>query len=273
MLPVFRKIRKKLAADSQFAKYSRYAIGEIILVVIGILIALQINNWNEDRIQSNRIEKYAQAIIQDLESDIVMLKIIEFQALNTKSTIDSLCSYVREVKEEDYSNTDLYFLSRRTLYRPYSWNRATFQEIKNSGSIRYLKNKKIENMLVHYEAFSYHLDEDYASDENLESYAIQLVAQILNLNSTYIQEIEKYTDEMDFNTIMDNFDYFEAPVYLESKANDLPLISKDPALIQRMVNVYIQIRGRMETRGELEVPNIIKEAEEIIALLKKEFPQ
>ena len=49
MLPVFRRARKNLADENQFFKYSRYAIGEIVLVVIGILIALQINNWNEDR--------------------------------------------------------------------------------------------------------------------------------------------------------------------------------------------------------------------------------
>lgn len=49
MTPFFRKIRKNLANENKFQKYSRYAIGEILLVVIGILIALQINNWNEDR--------------------------------------------------------------------------------------------------------------------------------------------------------------------------------------------------------------------------------
>ncbi len=46
MIKFFRKIRKKLADDNKPLKYARYAIGEILLVVIGILIALQINNWN-----------------------------------------------------------------------------------------------------------------------------------------------------------------------------------------------------------------------------------
>jgi len=55
MIPFFRKIRKKMADDNQFFKYSRYAIGEIVLVVIGILIALQINTWNEER---KNITKY-----------------------------------------------------------------------------------------------------------------------------------------------------------------------------------------------------------------------
>ena len=49
MIPFFRQIRYRLAQDNHFFKYSRYAIGEIVLVVIGILIALQINNWNEER--------------------------------------------------------------------------------------------------------------------------------------------------------------------------------------------------------------------------------
>ena len=49
MIGFFRRIRKKLADDNQFLKYSRYAIGEIVLVVIGILIALSINNWNEQK--------------------------------------------------------------------------------------------------------------------------------------------------------------------------------------------------------------------------------
>ena len=49
MTPFFRKIRKQFADDNKPLKYMRYAIGEIILVVIGILIALSINNWNEKR--------------------------------------------------------------------------------------------------------------------------------------------------------------------------------------------------------------------------------
>ncbi|MBN2615621.1 MAG: hypothetical protein JXR71_07985 [Bacteroidales bacterium] len=46
---LFKNIRRKLAAENQLTKYLRYAIGEILLVVIGILIALQVNNWNEHR--------------------------------------------------------------------------------------------------------------------------------------------------------------------------------------------------------------------------------
>ncbi|WP_157492016.1 DUF6090 family protein [Mangrovimonas sp. ST2L15] len=49
MIKLFRNIRQKLAAENKFMAYSRYAIGEIVLVVIGILIALSINNWNSQK--------------------------------------------------------------------------------------------------------------------------------------------------------------------------------------------------------------------------------
>ncbi|MEP0134296.1 MAG: DUF6090 family protein [Eudoraea sp.] len=75
MINFFRKIRKQLADDNQFFKYSRYAIGEILLVVIGILIALQINNWNEQRKTINKEKRYIRSIYQDLQEDLNRIKI------------------------------------------------------------------------------------------------------------------------------------------------------------------------------------------------------
>ncbi len=54
MIRFFRNIRQKLAAENKVMAYLRYAIGEILLVVIGILIALQINNWNEHRKENQK---------------------------------------------------------------------------------------------------------------------------------------------------------------------------------------------------------------------------
>lgn len=69
MIPIFRKIRKKMADDNEPMKYARYAIGEILLVVIGILIALQINNWNEERKESLAIKNVLIEIKEDLIED------------------------------------------------------------------------------------------------------------------------------------------------------------------------------------------------------------
>ena len=86
MLPFFRKIRYRLAQDNQFFKYSRYAIGEIVLVVIGILIALQINNWNEER----KNEKKVMELLKEVQREILLnLENIEF-TISYQSTQDSL---------------------------------------------------------------------------------------------------------------------------------------------------------------------------------------
>jgi len=69
MLKFFRKIRQKLLNEGNLKRYLIYAIGEILLVVIGILIALQINNWNEARKNRKYEKEYINRLIEDLEHD------------------------------------------------------------------------------------------------------------------------------------------------------------------------------------------------------------
>ena len=69
MIPFFRKIRKTLADDNKPLKYLRYAIGEIVLVVIGILIALQINNWNEARKGHLKLTTILHIVLEDIKED------------------------------------------------------------------------------------------------------------------------------------------------------------------------------------------------------------
>ena len=71
MIKFFRKIRERLLSENKFSKYLIYAIGEIILVVIGILIALQINNWNEKRQEANQ-EKITLSNLNDEFQDNLM---------------------------------------------------------------------------------------------------------------------------------------------------------------------------------------------------------
>jgi hypothetical protein len=70
MIPFFRKIRKTLADDNKPLKYFRYAIGEIVLVVIGILIALSINNWNELRKKEEKFERLLAIAQKELQENI-----------------------------------------------------------------------------------------------------------------------------------------------------------------------------------------------------------
>jgi len=69
MIKFFRKIRQNLLMENKTGKYFKYAIGEIILVVIGILIALQINNWNETRKVNDLKQIYYNQLLLDLKAD------------------------------------------------------------------------------------------------------------------------------------------------------------------------------------------------------------
>ena len=70
MINFFRKKRKKMAEDNNTLKYARYAIGEIVLVVVGILIALSINNWNETQKEKKALHSIYTIVSNDLKNDI-----------------------------------------------------------------------------------------------------------------------------------------------------------------------------------------------------------
>ena len=70
MIKLFRKIRQNLIMENKTSKYFKYAIGEIVLVVIGILIALQINNWNENR----KLQQREVQILNEIKSDLSQTK-------------------------------------------------------------------------------------------------------------------------------------------------------------------------------------------------------
>ena len=70
MLRFFRAIRKKLMEQNKVRTYLLYALGEIALVMIGILLALQVNNWNERRIEDRRVDKMVEKLILQTEKNI-----------------------------------------------------------------------------------------------------------------------------------------------------------------------------------------------------------
>ena len=74
MIQFFRKIRQTFLMEKKTSQYLKYALGEILLVVIGILIALQINNWNEARKQEKELLTIYERILLDLENALSELQ-------------------------------------------------------------------------------------------------------------------------------------------------------------------------------------------------------
>ncbi|MEZ4854849.1 MAG: DUF6090 family protein [Gelidibacter sp.] len=157
MIKFFRKIRQNSIKEKKFINYLKYALGEIVLVVIGILMALQINNWNENRLNEKRIKSYLQSFITDLKSDILVYKrnINEFEI--TFKNIN------RILLNDEYRRLDadsIYALIN------YSWSintlsDQTFEKIKSVGLQEILGTPEIEkaindyytNSTTHYDYF------------------------------------------------------------------------------------------------------------------------
>jgi len=110
MIKFFRKIRQNLLSEGKTGKYLKYAIGEIVLVVIGILIALQINNWNENRKNQKLELEYLIGIKSNLNDDITELE-MHFEGDTLK--FDAYTSLVRNF---NIGLLDLGGLKVRTLY-------------------------------------------------------------------------------------------------------------------------------------------------------------
>ena len=102
MIKFFRKIRQKLLSENKFSKYLLYAIGEIILVVIGILIALSINNWNQKQQQKEVLNNIYVTIKADLLQDIKNIDKI----VNSSQPIekDYLAIINKTRKKEDFKS-------------------------------------------------------------------------------------------------------------------------------------------------------------------------
>ena len=271
MIPFFRKIRKKLVDDNNPLTYMKYAIGEIALVVIGILIALQINSWDLQKQQQNNIKENAKLLIQDLEEDIleVELNIAVITDISTK--IDSLSISVQNRKTEEISNIDFLCLTWNVLYRPYIWNRTTFNQLENSGGLQYIEDVSLTKLISNYYAFTEHMDGDYLNDKSKSEYALQMISQVVNSNYSNIKELRRNVLLKINNPEMSGFYYYKQPDYLKAKAQNLKLITNDINDVNRAINSLMRLQTYYHIRSEIELPQLIKDAKEIIILLKEEY--
>jgi hypothetical protein len=267
-------------SENKIGRYLKYAFGEIILVVIGILIAIQINNWNVSRIEQSKIEVYAQQLIHDLEEDISMSKYSMYQATEVLNRIDSLTQYVQNKNIEDISNLDFLCLSSNLSYRPFSWNRATLEELKNSGSLQAINNDSLKMKIAQYDAFTHHLDQDNINDLEQGKNCAQLINQVIDKNYDNFKELHKVTrlywdrptggtESFLYFENLKGFDFFSTPEYEMAKSQGLRLITNDINKFHTAINSLISLQLTLELRTGIELPKSIRDAEELITLLKE----
>jgi len=248
--------------------YLNYAIGELILVVVGILIALQINNWNEERIEQRQIKEYARGLIQDLKRDVVMSETIRADINLILQRIEALSAHVRGKSVDELRNIDLFYLMREPFYRPYTWNRTSFEQIESSGALRQIRNRQLAERISAYAAFTHHLDGDFEFDRTIGTKAIELAIKIVDMNYPDVNALLPVGER-------ESFSFPNSRIHDAYRDTNLSLLTDDINDVRTAVDAYLTLGGRfgIRPRAEIEMPALIAHAQELIDLLESEYSE
>jgi len=182
MLHFFRKIRHDLIANSKSYKYFKYAIGEIVLVVLGILIALQINNWNENRILRNTEQQYLLALKKEFSFNKDELKsIMNRNNLNLDYALKILANTGPEnpeITEEEFGRLLTKSLSIEIQFDP---NQGVIDEIINSGKLVIFSSEELKFALSSWSGVLYRIRLQEQELLSMRSRTIEMVRNKANL--------------------------------------------------------------------------------------------
>jgi len=145
MIKLFRNIRKNLVVEGKTARYFKYAIGEIVLVMVGILLALQVNNWNEQRIRSNEELTIMKALKVGLETD---LSDLTFNTVRISSSIASANIIIQALEnDEPYRDSIADYFGDMMFPVKFVYSTSAFETLKSKG-IGLIRNATIRDEIV-----------------------------------------------------------------------------------------------------------------------------
>ena len=151
MLTFLRRIRKSLLEEGSARKYFLYAIGEIVLVVIGILIALQINNWNESRKDDKVVKQYMSNLLIDLRKDKDDLqKSTEFGPIPVQYN-DSLFLELQKRQLQGREKRIYHFLLLYTNEIDIYYHDRIISQLRNSGGFGLIRDQGISDAILDYD--------------------------------------------------------------------------------------------------------------------------
>lgn len=158
MLRFFSKMRYKLAAENKVAKYLRYAVGEILLVVIGILIALQVNNWNELRKKESQRKELVQALISEFKATHLRITSIKEEIEQNIERTSRFLSLSYTDNTEVSVDSLQYYLSGAFTMPPFEPILTSYNQAVSTGKIGFIESKKFsDDMSKFLAAYAWHI--------------------------------------------------------------------------------------------------------------------
>lgn len=189
MIRFFRRIRQKLLTQNKFSKYLIYAVGEIILVMIGILLAFQVNSWKEQRDNSDLEKVMMKNLNTEFEKNLQKLKALRIQYNETDKSIRLLMSFMKMTSGDlEKINTDSLISKAIDVY-DYNPTQNSLTEIIATGNLKLITNDSLKTMLLEWSA---ELNEKEESWQTLDDFNQDLVLPYLTKNAS-MRNIDMYS--------------------------------------------------------------------------------
>lgn len=148
MLRILRRVRRSLLLNRAFRSYALYALGEVLLVVVGILIALQINSWHNERTDRRSEAAYLQNLARDLKEQLeIIAKQIRYEEAVIRTTTTLLARITRQ-EPLQIELEDLRLLNELRGRKTFGTNDATFAEMRSSGHLDLIQDPELRGDLV-----------------------------------------------------------------------------------------------------------------------------
>ena len=260
MIKFFRHIRQKLVSENNFSKYLLYAIGEIILVVIGILIALQINNANENRKKRTVENSYLERFVVDLNEN----KTLWEETLGRKrKQLEAAHVFLnfRFSKNQDTVMKIMPYFTAVGAWEGININQVTFSEMVSSGNLNIISNDSIKLKLLS-------LDKLYKAILNRQElieaeYRARLLKPIMTiLNTSNILPLDPEQGKI----IKRGFSSKEISIYASEFQKEMISLINDKAFMNGVIGITYNADSQFQ-----EFEQAKKEVNDLITLIEEEL--
>ena len=186
MLRFFHALRHRLLTENKFSKYLLYAVGEILLVVIGILLALQVNNWNEARKTRIKERQSLENISENLEWNVAMLQRTLSNIENSNASRD-LILYVIDHHLPDHDSLGVHWHAAFLNMANFTAQKSGYESLKESG-IGIISNENLKKEIVDLFENTYLIMEDrlkwgMAQNPSWDSYVVRNFSRASRLDT------------------------------------------------------------------------------------------
>ncbi len=231
-MKIFRKIRQQLAAQNKVADYLRYAFGEILLVAIGILIALQVNNWNENRKSEARLNSSLSSLMDNLDKDIVNMNAQIRYNQTVLRAIDfafKLISLPEFEQTPSYSSADSTFaIGNEREFMP---TETIFNSMESNSQFQWIGDQSLTEDIYGYYGY------------------MKLLHSVSVTNNKFVQNyMEKFThNEMELGSFLPNVNPYSDK--RKSKWNNTEILRESVVFENNLISRKIRAKGEI-TRFE-----------------------